>query len=85
MGEVLRRPGALNMLWVGENVELRTWSSTAQTPQVSGELRMPNLAIRFHFPCHKEKNCLPHAAHGSSNCPETTNREHCVTDLVKIK
>jgi len=59
VGEVSHRPGALNMLWVGENVELRTWSSPAQTPQVKRELRMPDLAVRFHFPCHN-LNCLPH-------------------------
>lgn len=37
VGDVSRRPGAPNMLRVGENVAPRTRSSPAQAPQVSGE------------------------------------------------
>lgn len=39
-----------------ENMEL----TSSDAPGEQGELRMPSLAIRFHFPCHN-MNCLPHS------------------------
>lgn len=58
VGDVSRRPAASNMLLVGENVELRTWGSPAQAPQVSRELQTTNPAVTFNFPRHS-MNCLP--------------------------
>lgn len=49
VGEVWCRPGALNMLGVGENVELRTWISPPQMLQVIRDVRAPNIPVIVLF------------------------------------